>query len=246
MESRTTLSGRGAGAHRTGLPDLVQRSRNKLMRAIEQPWPAPLNGQRSRQELIRALVRALRPRAVFESGTYRGATTHFLHHVSGAPVYSAEKNPKYARAAARCLHNFPQVRVVNRDSRSALRMLKESASLPLSRVLFYLDAHWEADLPLRDEVRMVTESWQSSVIVIDDFKVPDDDGYGFDTWGNDQLSIEYLGKEALRNYSVHWPRTPSVQESGFRRGCVVLASPDLTEVMAGLPELRSITEFSPL
>jgi hypothetical protein len=211
---------------------------------FRRPWPAPLNGQRFRQELIRSLVRELAPAAVFESGTYRGATTYFLHQVTGNPVYSAEKNKKFARAAAKRLLHFPDIRVVNRDSRNALQILRDSAVLPLSRVLFYLDAHWGADLPLRDEVRIITETWQSSIIVIDDFKVPDDHGYGFDTYGNDQLSMEYLGQKALGDYQAFWPNIPSAQESGHRRGCVVLASPDVVTTLACMPELRTIPGFS--
>ncbi|WP_406859657.1 hypothetical protein ABZO31_04655 [Streptomyces sp. HUAS MG47] len=124
------------------------------------------------------------------------------------------------------------------DSRAALLRLRSSDSFPKSRVLFYLDAHWESDLPLREEVSLVTGTWTDSVIVIDDFKVPDDSGYTFDVYGGQALSMEYLGQGVVDPYEVFWPNCPSSAETGARRGCVVLAAPAVARQVEGLPELR--------
>ncbi|MFI9342459.1 hypothetical protein ACIG0D_14455 [Streptomyces sp. NPDC052773] len=223
------------------LPARLRRSITKPIRTMR-PWlygplPAALNGQRFRQNLFRSLVRELQPRAVFESGTYCGGSTQFLWHVSGAPVFTVEKNRGFARCAQRRFRGNPEVRVLNADSRDALRTLRDSAGFPRSRVLFYLDAHWEKDLPLREEVDIITKAWTDSVIVIDDFKVPDDDGYEFDTYGDLQLSMDYLG-ETVAPYDTFWPNCPSSMESGRRRGCVVLAAPDVAQQVSELPEVR--------
>ncbi|MCC9704406.1 MULTISPECIES: O-methyltransferase [Streptomyces] len=207
-------------------------------------WPA-LNGQRFRQEMFRSLLQELQPQAVFESGTYRGATTQFLWHVSGRPVYTVEKEPAFARLAARRFRNVSDIRVIKSDSRKALQGLRENSSFPKSRVLFYLDAHWEDDLPLREEVAVITDSWTDSLILIDDFKVPDDPGYGFDTYAETQLSVEYLGN-AVGEYKVFWPNCPSGEETGARRGCVLLAAPTLADRMAALDAVRSMDDGVPL
>jgi hypothetical protein len=47
--------------------------------------------------------------------------------------------------------------------------------------LFYLDAHWEEYLPLRDELQLIYNNFPRAVVLVDDFKVDDDLGYGFDS-----------------------------------------------------------------
>ncbi|MFC5633140.1 hypothetical protein ACFPZJ_04890 [Streptomyces bullii] len=203
-------------------------------------WPA-LNGQEFRQEMFRCLLRELQPDAVFESGTYRGATTRFLWHVSGRPVYTVEKEPTFARLAARRFRDVSDIRVIKSDSRKALLDLRSNPSFPKSRVFFYLDAHWEADLPLREEVAIITGTWTDSLIVIDDFKVPADPGYGFDTYAGTELSIEYLG-DAVGSYEPFWPDCPSHEETGARRGCVLLAAPSLAGRVSALGPVRGVDD----
>jgi len=52
--------------------------------------------------------------------------------------------------------------------------------IPTQRTLFYLDAHWGPGTPLREEIETISRSWESSVVVFDDFAVEDDPAYGFD------------------------------------------------------------------
>ncbi|GGW61029.1 hypothetical protein ACIP4U_08165 [Streptomyces caelestis] len=235
---------------RTVTASLLGRMRKPIVRIRRiHPWlyqsrPA-LNGQRFRQEMFRSLLQELQPDAVFESGTYRGATTQFLWHVSGRPVYTVEKDPALARLATRRFRDVTEIRVMKSDSRKALQSLRENSSFPKSRIFFYLDAHWEEDLPLREEVAIITEGWTDSLILIDDFKVPDDPGYGFDTYAGTQLSIEYLG-DAVGAYQVFWPNCPSSEETGARRGCVLLAAPTLADRMAALDPVRSMGDAVPL
>jgi hypothetical protein len=77
--------------------------------------------------------------------------------------------------------------------------------------------------------------------MIDDFQVPDDNGYGYDDYG--------VGKALIRGYiaplvsqfelAEFYPRTPSAVESGGRRGCVVVTRhPSLIEALEGISLLR--------
>ncbi|MEV5887125.1 hypothetical protein AB0L74_31420 [Streptomyces sp. NPDC052020] len=206
---------------------------------LDGPWLEPFNGQHARQQLFRSLLAAVEPYAIFESGSYRGASTRFFWHTSGKPVYTAEKNRNFARYVGRRFRHVPEVKVINRDSREALSLLHQGDHLPVSEcIVFYLDAHWNEDLPLREEVEFITRTWPSSVIVIDDFKVPDDEGYGFDVYGTVELSLEYLGAEAVGPFQILWPSCRAERETGYRRGCVVLASPKVAPCLTDLPELR--------
>ncbi|MBA2945205.1 hypothetical protein [Streptomyces himalayensis] len=192
--------------------------------------------------MFRSLVRTIDPEAIFESGTFYGASAQFFLNVSEQPVCTVEKNRGFAYCAKRRFRKIPEVRVLVGDSRAALKKLRNADHFPPSYVLFYLDAHWKEDLPLREEVALITKEWTDSVIVIDDFKVLDDSGYAFDTYGDRELSIEYLGDEAIGPYEVFWPRCPSREEAGARRGCAVLVAPGAVPAveLEGLPELRRL------
>lgn len=244
LQPPASMSGDPISGPPQGMPNLLRRSAQGLI-VTAKPWiygryPSALNGQRFRQRLFRSLIRAFDPEAIFESGTYGGASTHFLWTLSGRPIWTVEKNRGWAYCAKRRFRTIPEIRVLSGDSRAALRSLRDSNDFPASRALFYLDAHWEADLPLREEVDMITSRWADSIIVIDDFKVPDDSGYGFDAYGDDELSMDYLGSKAIGRYEAFWPNCPSGKESGARRGCVILVAPSVRSEVQGLPELRRI------
>jgi hypothetical protein len=144
---------------------------------------------------------------------------------------------KFAR---RRLASYPQVRLEIDDSRALLERLATDAEFPKSEVFFYLDAHWNADLPLRDEVRLILAHWPDAVIMIDDFRVPDDPGYGYDSYPNDQvLQLEYLAPVLSNATRVFFPATRSSDETGARRGSVVFtASEAMATAIASAPSFR--------
>jgi len=90
-------------------------------------------------------------------------------------------------------------------------------------VFFYLDAHREDDLPLREELEIIFTYWQRPIVMIDDFQVPDSD-YAFDDYGPGKtLNLDYLQPViAAYNISVFFPAVDVAEETGVKRGCVVL------------------------
>ena len=138
--------------------------------SVRSSWGwGPLNGQVGRQGIVRDLARAVAFDEVVETGTYRGNSTEFFAHVLGVPIHTVEAHPRYYHYAAKRLAPYPDVTVELGDSREILRRLGERPGDPTT--LFYLDAHWEQDLPLREEVEIIAKGWQSGVVVIDDFEV---------------------------------------------------------------------------
>lgn len=207
--------------------------------SLRAPWGGPLNGQSHRQQIIRDLARAIDFDEVVETGTYRGTSTEFFAHVFGKPVHTVEANPRFYEYSVWRLANYPSVAVEQGDSRAFLRRLASRGGSDRT-TLFYLDAHWEQDLPLREEVEIVAAHWGRAVIVIDDFEVPGDAGYGFDDYGpGKRLTAEYLPD--LSGWTVAYPSAASRDETGVRRGCVILASPSLGPTVMGLPSLRPMT-----
>jgi hypothetical protein len=200
---------------------------------------APFNGQRIRQQIVRDLLAALPPLAIVETGTYRGNTTEFLAEQARVPLHTVESVPRFFHYCRLRLRRFPWVHVEPGDSRTFVQRLSQDVHFPKEHVFFYLDAHWYADLPLRDEVQLISKSWRHVVVMIDDFEVPDDPGYGFDDYGpGKRLCLDYLALPRL-GMRAFFPAAGSSAESGAKRGCVVLADTAAAESIHRLPSLRA-------
>ena len=202
----------------------------------------PFNGQEGRQRIFNDLVNAFRFNAVVETGTFRGTTTAFIAENIDAPIYTVELDPRMYYFAGLRLRGHTNVTVKCGDSRSFLKGLIADETVPKSNVFFYLDAHWNEDLPLYEEVSIIAENWTDAVVMIDDFEVPGDSGYEFDDYGEGRkLCLEYLGPESNANWSVFFPSRHSSDENGFRRGCVVLGSRSIEN---DLDQIGSLMAYS--
>ena len=107
------------------------------------------------------------------------------------------------------------------------------------RKFFYLDAHWEGDLPLQEEIEIILRRFPNFLIMIDDFRVPGDSGYGFDDYGpTKMLALRDFPFHEDRRMSVYFPTCRSEVETGTKRGCVVLVAPSLAMLISETGALR--------
>jgi len=160
---------------------------------LREAWGGPFNNQEGRKEIFRDIIRSFDFDAIVETGTYRGSTTEFLAAESKLSVYTVEFIARnYGFAKARFILNR-SIHLQCGDSRVFLTKLVKNRKLKGASLFFYLDAHWEDDLPLLEEIMVISSGWKRAVIMVDDFKVPDDPGYGYDDYGEGKtLSLEYL------------------------------------------------------
>jgi hypothetical protein len=202
------------------------------------PWGFAMNGQTARLEVAREILEHLGIKAIIETGTYRGTTTHWLAQF-GLPVLTTEINPRYHAFSKKRLSRFANVELYKSDSLTFLPTLKKRKELHEVPVFFYLDAHWHKHLPLREEIEMIMGLFSKPVIMIDDFKVPDDPAYGYDDYGPDKaLTLEYIAPVS-KGLAVYFPKTSAKWESGAKRGSVVLArDPEHIKKLEGFPLLR--------
>lgn len=202
----------------------------------------PLNGQSGRREICREILQKIPFHVIVETGTFRGTTTAFLRDTSGLPVHTVEAVPRFFYYSRQRLREHPGIHSTLGDSRAFLKGLSRRPEFPKDRVFFYLDAHWQSDLPLAEELQIIAESWSDPVIMVDDFEVPDDPGYGFDDYGEGKrLAMEYLPAAIVSDFRFFWPVIRSSEETGLRRGCVVIARKDGAATrLAEVPGVREI------
>jgi hypothetical protein len=188
------------------------------------PWGFAMNGQTSRLEVTRQLLFTLNIERIIETGTYRGTTTEWFAQF-GLPVETVELNERFFAFSRARLSRFENVTVIRRSSVPFLKeKLADAKSLSVP-TLFYLDSHWNDHLPLREELELIFNNYSDATVLIDDFKVPDDDGYGFDDYGKGKaLTLDYVSQASTPKLFCFFPRTPSNQETGFRRGWVVMTT----------------------
>ena len=198
----------------------------------------PLNGQARRREMIRELLRILACETIIETGTYHGATTRYFAELRCAEVISIEVVARFHWYARFRLRDYPSVRLLRGDSRSVLRSLSFDSQVTQRPTLFYLDAHWGDDLPLAGELREIARAWRTWIAVIDDFRVPLDPQYGYDDYGPGKtLDIAYLQNADIAGLRVFWPRCRAAEDTGLRRGCVVVTtSPPVAQALAARAE----------
>jgi predicted O-methyltransferase YrrM len=178
-------------------------------------------------------------KAVVETGTYRGTTTMFLARVFGTPVHSVEIDPRYHYYARVRTRGVANIRLALGDSRELLQRLARDGGVPRDDVFFYLDAHRPGDCPLRDEIDLICRAWGQVVIMIDDFEVPGDPGYGFNDGGPGLRFDTALLPVSAQDLRRFYPATAAQEETGYRRGCIILARRGRwAELLRGLDGVR--------
>lgn len=204
----------------------------------------PFNGQVNRMGIFRAVLDVCDISIIVETGTCRGATTEYMGRNFSGKIYSCEVDSRYFEYAKRRLENLPNVEVQLIDSR---RLLEQLFNLPLLHdkpIFFYLDAHWNEDLPLSEEISLILNNNVPAVVMIDDFEVPFDHGYGYDTYGKrKKLCLAMLNGFRDQLEYAYFPALPAGTETGPRRGCIVFTnSAELDQRLRALPSLTRVTQ----
>lgn len=229
---------------RTVIPTLAARWdawRDRTDPTLLDGCGGPFNGQDKRLELVSQILEATSPDSIVETGTHRGTTTEYLAGIFSNPIHTVELEPRHFHYSKHRLRGHRNVKTHREDSRVFLRK-GAGSEITKDRTLFYLDAHGNEDLPLATEIRLIAANWEEWIVLIDDFLVPDDPGYIFDTWSGRPFDLSLLPLGEI-SAEIFWPSAPSTIETGARRGCVVLSSKNsIAHELAKLPSLRQATD----
>ena len=189
-------------------------------------YGGPFNGQRIRQEMFLEIIRSLGIISIVETGTFRGSTTLFFAKTN-LPVYSVEINPIYYGYSKMRLKKCTNVRLFNDNSIKFIKDILKENLIPSSDIFFYLDAHGHGNnAPLKEEVKLIFDSFSNSVVMIDDFEVPHT-SYGFDIREGVAMNLELL-REIINknNLNIFFPFGSPDEETGGKRGMVILSDND--------------------
>ncbi len=187
-----------------------------------------MNRQFVRTLILLKLVSGLETDAFVETGTNLGRTCFLMAAQTKLPIYSSEVNKDYLRSARRLLFFFGRrVHLFNEDSVGFLKRVLRAKRF--RRPFFYLDAHWNAELPLREEISTILGDCPNFVIAVDDFEVPNDPGFGYDVYNGMPLGLtivqDVLVSSKLK-MSVWFPSYSSELETGSRRGWTLITAAD--------------------
>jgi hypothetical protein len=202
-----------------------------------------LNGQFSKQLIWKDILADKAPDVAVETGTYLGHTTAFLAQFVPS-VMTIEVHPPHFKAAADYFSTFRNIKQFEGASQYVLPdVLKEVD--PARHLFVYLDAHWDDNLPLREEIVAIFDGPFDPIVMIDDFMVEGDAGYGYDKYNVGEISFDHLA-DLCEKYDllVFYPTVPSNQDHCLTdyvpvRGTAVIARKGpQAERLSTYPSLR--------
>lgn len=176
------------------IDNLFTLSDSRLKQAITN---IPFNNQKTRTEIIDSIFNNEQFDEIIETGTLLGNTTEYFAN-KNIPVTSVEISELYFLISKARFLDKKKVNLINSDSSKFLSNLNPSKR----KIFFYLDAHSQDFIPLQEEISHCLK-FENSIILIDDFKVPENDTFGYDTYGNIELSIENY--DQLLNHDLYFP-----------------------------------------
>lgn len=185
------------------------------------------NGQIRRTAKIVEIAEYFQPTTVIETGTFLGSSTPVLACLTKGQVHTLEINANFAAKAKKRFaknHMNKNINLVVGDSTTLLKELlpKIVDAGESTRVLCYLDAHWEARIPTSDEINLIDDQVDSWVAIIDDFRVEHDPGYGFDSYLSGAVDSSVIPQHI--QVQVWTPSESASLESGARRGTAYVFS----------------------
>lgn len=198
-----------------------------------------LNGQKYRKKIIDNILTNIEFDIVIETGTEYGFTTKFFSNYS-KKIVSIEKSKTNFLLAKRNLQNEENIQLILNDSKNIGKIL-EDEKISISKdnsIFFYLDAHSDDDYPLLDEIKYIFEKYQNYIILIDDFQVPNDENYGYDSFKGKKLNIEFIKKLFSGDEYIFFPKISGKKETGRIRGySIITKNSDYAQILKSINEL---------
>lgn len=154
-----------------------------------------------------------------ETGTCLGSTTLFLSN-NFQNVYTVEINPEYLHIAKQKFISRKNITTYQGDSVKLLNHIIEGLE---GETIFFLDAHWEKQCPLLDELASISAAGIRPIIAIHDFHVPRS-GLGFDSYNGQPFNFSWLRNSLYQIYGQDYEYYYNSDElsGGAKRGIIYI------------------------
>jgi len=136
-----------------------------------------LNNDTTLKNTIQTLIQTYNIRTIIETGTFLGETTAYLSTLTPS-VHTIEINPFYHSLARTNITKWINDNTITPTTPPTLHYGPSSTILPdliptlQPPILYYLDAHWEPEHPLLNELETIGRTDNNPIIIIHDFQVP--------------------------------------------------------------------------
>jgi len=130
-----------------------------------------------------------------ETGSAEATTLSFVaKNHTDINCYSCEPDKKVFSHARKQIAQYSNVDLRNTYSPDLIiDIVKERPHILAENTCFWLDAHgYGFEWPLRKEVSFILENFSRCSIFIDDFKVPGKPQFGYDTYEDQECSLEFI------------------------------------------------------
>ena len=92
-----------------------------------------------------------------------------------------------------------------------------------------------------DELSFIIKNVENFVILIDDFQVPNDDGYGYDSF-KEKAKYKIHKRSSYKWFKSFFPAIKSSQETGRLRGYVFITNNKIDkELLSSIDELNQFS-----
>lgn len=188
---------------------IFSTSREKPKRIISPFYELGFHGDEYLLSLVDTIIAGVE--VFIETGTNVGSTLAYVGR-SYPQVRCLSCEP--ARDAfSKALDNTTDllnVVIYNEKSEQFLKRLKQRCPnlFQLARIIFWLDAHGQGfNWPLKEEIAFITNNFTAAYILIDDFKVPGLNCFGYDQYQGQECSFEYIREDLNpeRRYRLYYP-----------------------------------------
>jgi hypothetical protein len=182
--------------------------RRQSQRRLSPLQPVGFHGDKNLMSLVDNIMQSVH--VFIETGTNVGSTiTYVARTYPTTRCFSCEPDLRAYTEAVKNSRDLAGVSIYNETSKTFMeRLEQEHDYLFEEKILFWLDAHgYGFKWPLREEVNFITTKFSSAYILIDDFKVPGLDCFGFDSYKDQESSFEYLrtALSSKQEYAIYYP-----------------------------------------
>jgi len=145
-----------------------------------------------------------------ETGTRRGVTLKYVADgYKNLKLFSCEPNKEFFTIAETKLNGYDKCKIYNETSQHFIPKILDTYDLNENLSFFFLDAHGKGfKWPLRLEIEQISHRLRKAIILIDDFKVPNNPRFVYDVYDGQECKMNFIRDKLCsnRNYEFIYPK----------------------------------------